>query len=530
LEVVRLGGERFLLRSDFVALELSGETAAALVERVLDGADHPLTLDEIAERLPGYRPESLKGELENLVREGVLVADGGEVAGDNRAFGALLDEIGLGAERTLARLARTTVGVMGLEAHGAHVARLLADAGVGRLELADPFPFEPVHRFLTPVNEPDALGASRELAVARHLSREGLELHTSGNESLDRAGIAGLTERCQLVIVCWDRGFHAAHHWANEAALEHGVPALFSELRATSSFAGPLYLPGRSACWMCYRMRALACEQDFDRAMSFEEHLDRKRRPGLGERPVLPVLPVQLASTLALEAIKLLIKLGQPALVDKVLEFDGLASEPRMHPVLVEPGCPVCAKKKSRLHPTAAELQGPAGGAAGPPLHELADRLVSSRTGIVVDFAPAGRDATEPPWPLVWRARLSNHRFLPEPDDSHMTVSGKGMTREEAWTSCLGEAVERYSGGCWDLDETVFCRRADLDGRSIDPTELVLFRPDQYADLPYAPYREDTKLRWVLGRSLTREDEVWIPAIAVYMEYQSPPRTSSSAL
>ena len=56
--------------------------------------------------------------------------------------------------------------------------------------------------------------------------------------------------------------------------------AAFVCLRATSTFAGPLFIPGRSACWMCYRMRALACEQDFDLGMTYEEHLDRKRQPG----------------------------------------------------------------------------------------------------------------------------------------------------------------------------------------------------------------------------------------------------------
>ena len=125
------------------------------------------------------------------------------------------------------------------------------------------------------------------------------------------------------------------------------MPALFSELRALKTFAGPLFLPGRSACWMCYRMRSLACEDDFDRAMSYEEHLDRAKAPRLAERPVLPGLAPQLASLLALEVVKYLIRFDQPKLVDKVIEFDGLASEQRMHPVLVEPGCPACAKKSA---------------------------------------------------------------------------------------------------------------------------------------------------------------------------------------
>lgn len=353
LEVVRLSDDRFQLRSDFAALELSGESVAEIVEKVFGSLQQPLTLDEIAARLPGYRIESLRAQLESLVREDVLVTGPEAAAGGNCTFAALLDEMGFGAQDTQARLAECKVAIFGLEAHGAHVAQILADAGVSRLVLADPFAFEPAHHTLTPVREAQAVGLSREVATARLIARPDLEVTTAGHGAFDRDRVRALSEGCKLLIVCWDRGFHAAHHWANEAALEFGVPALFSELRATTTIAGPLFLPGRSACWMCYRMRVLACEQDFDLAMAYEEHLDRKRQPSLAERPLLPALPLQLASTLALEALKFLIRLNQPTLVDKVLAFDGLLGETRTHPVLVKPFCPTCSKKKLASSPSA---------------------------------------------------------------------------------------------------------------------------------------------------------------------------------
>jgi tRNA A37 threonylcarbamoyladenosine dehydratase len=64
-------------------------------------------------------------------------------AGGQPTFAALLDEIGLGAEETLARLAGCKVAIFGLEAHGGHVAQILAGSGVGRLVLADPSPSSP---------------------------------------------------------------------------------------------------------------------------------------------------------------------------------------------------------------------------------------------------------------------------------------------------------------------------------------------------------------------------------------------------
>ncbi len=272
-------------------------------------------------------------------------------------------------------------------------------------------------------------------------------------------------------------------------------------------------------------MRALAAEADFDLAMAYEEHLDRARMPRLGERALLPTLPQQLASALALEALKLLLRLNQPTLVDKVLAFDALLGESRTHPVLVKPFCPVCSKKNFRREsPAAAALIAAptaASTTAAPVLPSQATQLVSEHCGIVVHFSALARDTTEPSLPQIWRARLANHCFLSEVKDTHLACSGKGMTQEAAWASCLGEAVERYSGGCWDAQELVLARRGELDGRSLHPADLGLYRPEQYSSLPYAPYRDDSVLRWVRGRSLVRDDEMWLPASAVFMEYQA---------
>jgi len=519
LEIIRLDEERFLLRSDFVAFGLAGEAAVALTEHVLCDLGDPLTLDEVAARLPAYRRESLHSQLEELVSQGVLVRSGDDDLGAASPYAVLFDQIGLGAAPTRARLAASTVGIMGLEAHGAHVAQMLANAGVGELVLVDPFPFEHGHLLLTPVSNPDAVGLPREVAVSAHVGGVGVATRTSGKQALGREALADLTQGCDAVVVCWDRGFGAAAHWSNEAAILHGVRTLFSELRPTSSVAGPLFVPDRSACWMCYRMRSLACERDFELAMSLEEHFDARRHPSLVQRGVLPVLPVQLAATLALETLKLLIKVHQPRLVDRVVEFDAITSLSQAHAVLVKPLCPTCSKKKARIQPPITELLNGTDHRATA-LHELAEQLVSPRTGIIAEFAVASRDSTEPPQPQVWRARLANHGFASELDESHLSCSGKGMTREQAWTSCLGEAVERYSGGCWNPEEAVSCRRRDLPGRSVDPEELVLYRPEQYADLPYAPYDDESILRWVRGRSLVHDDEVWVPAIAVFMEFQ----------
>jgi ribosomal protein S12 methylthiotransferase accessory factor len=47
----------------------------------------------------------------------------------------------------------------------------------------------------------------------------------------------------------------------------------------------------------------------------------------------------------------------------------------------------------------------------------------------------------------------------------------------------------------------------------------VLYADDQYDSVQYKRYHDDAELAWVLARSLVHDDEVWVPAMAVFMDY-----------
>lgn len=66
----------------------------------------------------------------------------------------------------------------------------------------------------------------------------------------------------------------------------------------------------------------------------------------------------------------------------------------------------------------------------------------------------------------------------------------------------------------------MYARRGELDGASLDPNDLVLYAPEQYATLPYHPYDEQSVLGWVQARSLVRGGLVYVPAPAAFMGYQ----------
>lgn len=518
VELVRLDADRYTLRSEFDAFELSGEAVTDFVEFVLTDLQQPLAINEIHSRLPLYSPESVIQQIDLLIASGVLIEIGESGGWRGGSLSAFLRAVNLDEKVTVDRLRAQRVGIFGLEAHGSHLALMLARLGVGTIRLVDPFACEPKHMEIGAFRDPKLVGQSLQSATAAVLApMETLVELGSDSSELDEAKVRALVEGCDLVFGCWDQAFGAATHWLNQAALATGVPALFSELHATKTFAGPLYLPNRSACWMCYRMRSIACAPDFEQAMAYEEHLDQARRPRLASRPILPFLPEMLGSALALEAMRLTLGLYPPVLVDTVAEFDAFAGTTEFHPVLAAPSCPICSKKNSHVQPTFEELVQQA-----PAKHELVDlrpRLVDRRTGIITQFSAVPRDTSEVAVPLVWRAKVANHRYFPKHDEERATCSGKGMDVHRASTSCLGEAIERYSAACWDESDLMIASRDAIEGRSIDPRELVLFLEEQYALLPYAPYRDEAELAWMRGRSLTGGDEIWIPAMAVVMDY-----------
>ncbi len=526
IDVVPLADGNLLFRSDVLTLRIEGGFARVLRDRVLPLLDGKRPFAEVAAALPDLPAAALAERLNTLVESQVLRradAPRQDFAPTERTpepFLAFLDTFGIPAAPAMERLRQVRVVIAGLEGPGAHVAATLARCGVGGLRLLDPFPCEPGNLALTPLLGPDAVGAPRQEALRAALQQLGGEtkIESGGSDPLSRERVAALCSGCHLLIGCFDRGFSSVHHWINRAALAQGVPALFAESRTDAAFVGPVVLPGQTACYLCYRMRGIACEDDFDAAMSYEEYLDQRKQPALHARGVLPTIPPYIGSLLAQEALRLLLGLGQSPLAGTVLEWSALTLQTEMHPVLQKPDCPVCGEKKNRPHPLIADLRE----SADAPGDLLAawPRLLSRRTGVIRRLHPIVPDASEPARPFVLGVELANSRFLQHEPPEQRTCSGKGLTTDAARISAFGEGVERYSATCWSYDEFTYARRADLPGESLDPRALVLYAPDQYEHLPYQPYAEDSVLGWVPGRSLVTGNWIYVPALAVYLNYE----------
>jgi ribosomal protein S12 methylthiotransferase accessory factor len=521
IDVVPIDKGVLLFRSDTLTARIEGPSTALFRERIFPLLASGKSFAEIATALPNLDPGDLRRQLDLLVKVGVLESirlPPSRAAETTAPLLALLRAARLPATELHDQLARTRIALFGLEGAGAHAAVLLDAYGVGELILVDPYPCQPGNLALMPPVGADAVGARRDQALKQALEAQGSDTRVQvGPEVVTPEGIDALASTTQLLIGSFDKGLSVVNRWLNTASMTHGVPVIYSQLAAHIALVGPVVVPNQSACYTCWRTRRLACEDPFSEAMAYEEHLNGQRHPRLHERPALPALAAYTGSLVATEAFKLLLSIGSGTLAGKMHEFDALRSQTQIHTVLRVPNCPDCGKEQLRAQPSPAEVL--RDDTFSRDMLNAAESLVSPRCGVITDFELVHKDPGEPAKPYLCAARLANHLLVEGRGASDGICGGKGLTPAEAQASALGEAVEHYAASI-PTGHLLHAPYEVLDAPSLHPTDLVLYRPEQYAELPYAPYADTSTLGWVEGHSLLTGTAVLIPAIAVFLGYR----------
>ena len=529
IDIADVGGD-LLLSTDIAAVRLEGGVAGVVRGRLLPALTKPRPRHELLYEARDLPREEVNRLIDRLVSAGIVVETPNS-ASDTAGLWTHLVGTSFEARQAISRRAASaSVVFIGLPTHQVQLIEILARAGLGSVLLVDAQP--------PYAGEARAMGApqarSRQDLVREMLApRWPMTRFVSAAATLTKQTAADLVADSQLVVVSVDRAMSATRHWINRATLDAGIPSIYADVRGHRAELGPLVLPDKGPCYMCWRMRAIACEEDFDSAMAWEEHFDAVRAPpGIG-RPELPNLSPWIASVLGHEALAAILGIAQPRLSGAVLTIDGLELTQRVDHVIPHPNCPACRKKDAsrylpppRLDELVLEPH------RDTDLESIANVAVSTRCGIVRSLHRLPNDLDEPEMPVIVRADLANVVFSSDP--TFTSCSGKGATLLAACAGALGEALERYAAMTWIPDRYVCAARGDLVGPSVDPRDLVLFAPEQYDELPYAPYNAHAPLEWVPARSLATGDDVWVPLLAVHPRYhpQEPagylfPTTSS---
>ena len=239
-----------------------------------------------------------------------------------------------------ARLAASTVCIVGLGGVGGSLARCLAAAGVGRLRLCDPDVVELSNLNRQSIYITADVGSPKVSAAADHLlaqtDRLVVEMFTETIEA--DTDLAALVEGCELVVNCADMpSVHLTSDWIAAACITRGIPHIVGGgYGYRMGILGTTVVPGTTACWTCMR-RATA-----DDVAARDAVLIRAVQRPTG---VLGALSEALAAITAIDAVLLLVG-ATPRLSDGIAELDALTLELRRRSIPRDPRCPSCASER----------------------------------------------------------------------------------------------------------------------------------------------------------------------------------------
>jgi oxazoline/thiazoline synthase len=327
----------------------------------------------------------------------------------------------------------------------------------------------------------------------------------------------------------------------NRQHLSDHTPWLLVQPSGIFPLVGPVFSPGKSACWTCLADRMI-------RNREVKGLLDRAPAHRLVTSPLVQNAVGQSAIQLAAAEIAKAIATGfRTDLSNHVMSLDLLGSTIVKHYVAARPQCPACGRKELRdpkRAPVPVELVGgvklvmTSGGYRTVSSRSTVARFrkhVSPLTGVVSrlerieadlpmntsyfaahNFSAPARNVNE------LRAGLSGGSF------------GKGSTAEQGEASALMEAIERYSG-IFQGDEIRVKRRfTDFpSGEAILPNDVLLFSDAQYGpeQVPAPdgdgsrtppPFDQSAEIEWSPIWSLRDERFKYLPTSLLYFFYRGP--------
>ena len=346
------GDEVLHFVSESRSLKLKGHSFREFQNSVLPLLDGRHSFEDIQKKVEDIFHEADLAECLQLLAAQNLLEEGDtglqeEVARCLTPQLNFFHEVGGKAEEMQERLANATVTVLGLGGVGAAAALSLAAAGVGTLRCVDALPVRETDVYLSPTFQRKDVGRSRAVAVARGIERCAPEVktlvHDRAVESADE--VCAIVEGADFVVCCLDAGQSNLAFKLNRVCLTGGIRWTSCAVSGMEIILGPTVHPHDGPCYLCYRMRAVACSVNPEDAFAYERYLDHRKQDDSGTRENL-VFGVGIAANLVgLEALKELTNVLEPSAVGGIVVFNLLELTCARHVVLRKPWCPACFGK-----------------------------------------------------------------------------------------------------------------------------------------------------------------------------------------
>ncbi|MBT2454393.1 TOMM precursor leader peptide-binding protein [Streptomyces sp. ISL-86] len=314
-----------------------------------------------------------------------------------------------------------------------------------------------------------------------------------------------------------------------------GRPWLLAKLCGTDPWVGPFFHPDSGPCWHCMAVRVRG-----------HRHSELPVRRALGLDGPVPRPPAGLAAGLALAANLAALESAKwlagmrTAEQGHIQTLDTVRLRTASHPVSRLPQCAGCGDpglvaRRGRAPfvpvPRAKAVSAGGGDRALSPAQMLQryGHLVDPVTGVVKEIRRT------PGTPDFVNSYISGHNLAME-SATYAGLSsglralngGKGLTDEEARTSALCEAVERYSGTRHGDEPVVRDSLRGLGAVALHPNASQLYDRRQYAEREYwnaqhsrfhyvsTPFDENRPTDWTPVWSLTEGVQRLLPTSMLY--------------
>jgi adenylyltransferase/sulfurtransferase len=338
-------------------IRVTGRGLGEFFQHVAPLLDGQRTLDQIEQAVaPLFSRADLEGALLLLAGHQLLEDGAADAAGEEQRAGLapqlnFFHELG-GGFTCQQRLAASTVTIIGATGAAAQAALSLALAGVGTLRLSDPHSITPADIYLSAVFDRQDIGSMRADALGRKVLSVAPEATCLAltAQSHTEDDLARVVSGSHFVVCSVDAGLSSLLYQLNRVCHANRIPWTSAAVSGFEGILGPTVLPGQTPCYLCYRMRAVACAESPEDEFAFQRFLDQRKQDDSGERENLVFTCGTMGHLLGLEAMKCLTGAAEPAVAAGILAVDFLTMTTTKHTVLQKPWCPVCFDHETRRH------------------------------------------------------------------------------------------------------------------------------------------------------------------------------------
>ena len=360
--------------------------------------------------------------------------------------------------------------------------------------------------------------------------------------ALSGLGVRVVKRRADLTVTLVNDYLEEQLAELNRQHLSEGTPWLLVQPSGIFPLVGPVFRPGKGACWTCLAER-------MKRNREVKALLDRRQARCVAVSPLARDTFGQSAIQLAaVEIARAIATDFRTPLGDHIISLDLLGSTIVKHQVAARPQCPTCGQKE--LHdPSRAPVPIELGAGGKLVMTSGGYRALSSRatvaryrkhvsplTGVVSRIERIEVDS-----PLNTNY-LATHNFAARPETIGELKAGlsggsfgKGSTAEQGEASALMEAIERYSGSFQGDEIRVTRRFTDFPaGDAILPNDVTLFSDAQFRQMWAAttgsgpapaildPFDRSAEIEWSPVWSLRDRRFKYLPTSLLYFFYNGP--------